>query len=236
MKNIFNKLIRYIEEEDILGLVRYCLILLPFIAIFIVALYCMVTFVTRHKEGLIIIFIGVCFLCSSIMGKKKEPPKKEQTLNNNNVIFFDRLLIQALFSIFTVYSKQFHVIPPTKFSDLQDTLPSGLDAGKQINIYRFQVISDGEAIEEALFKEILTVKLHDKLASGEVHLGNATAEFNGQLYPKIFVDYCSCAGGAWHIILIICDNILAANYINNKQQNLAMNNYSPYRQYHDGDF
>ena len=67
MKNIFNKLIRYIEEEDILGLVRYCLILLPFIAIFIVALYCMVAFVTRHKEGLIIIFIGVCFLCSSIM-------------------------------------------------------------------------------------------------------------------------------------------------------------------------
>ena len=170
------------------------------------------------------------------MGKKKEPPKKEQTLNNNNVIFFDRLLIQTLFSIFTVYSKQFHVIPPTKFSDLQDTLPSGLDAGKQINIYRFQIISDGEAIEEALFKEILTVKLHDKLASGEVHLGNATAEFNGQLYPKIFVDYCSCAGGVWHIILIICDNTLVANYINNKQQNLAMNNYSPYRQYHDGDF
>lgn len=236
MKSIFNKLIRYIEEEDIIGLVRYCLILLPFIAIFIVALYCIVAFVTKHKEGLIIVFIAVCFLCSSIMGKKKEPPKKEHALNSSNVIFFDRLLIQALFSIFTVYSKQFHIISPTKFSDLQDTLPSGLDASKQINIYRFQVISDGEAIEETLFKEILTIRLHDKLASGEIHLGNATAEFNGQIYPKIFVDYCSCAGGVWHIILIICDNISAASYISNKQQNLAMNNYSPYRQYHDGDF
>lgn len=236
MKSIFTKLIRYIEEEDIIGLVRYCLILLPFIAMFIVALYCIAAFVTKHKEGLIIAFVAVCFLCSLIMGKNKKHPQKEPVINSSNVIFFDRLLIQALFSIFTVYNKQFHIIPPTKYSDLQDTLPSGLDAGKQINIYRFQVISDGEAIEETLFKEILTIRLQDKLASGEIHLGNATAEFNGQIYPKIFVDYCSCAGGVWHIILIICDNIPAANYISNKQQNLAMNNYSQYRQYHDGDF
>lgn len=236
MKNLINKLIRFIEEEDIIGLVRYCLILLPFIILFIIALYCIVAFVTKHKEGLIIILIAICFLCSSIMGKKKEPPKKELPSNNSNVIFFDRLLIQALYSIFTVYSKQFHIIPPTKFSDLQDTLPSGLDNSKQINIYRFRVISDGEAIEEPLFKEILTIRLQDKLASGEVHLGNATAEFNGQLYPKIYVDYCSCAGGEWHIILLICDTISVANYISNKQQNYTMNSYNSHRQYHDGDF
>lgn len=236
MKKIFQKLIDYIEAEDIKGLLRFCLILLPFVGVIGWGIFFIFSYVTQHKEGLILLGIACCFIVPSVMNKTQKAVPTETPAGNGNIIFFERLLIQALFTIFTTYAGQFHVVPPSKFSDLKDDLPSGLDKGKNVTIYRFKIISDGEAIEPALFHEILMVHLEESLASGELALGKAVVEFRDQLFSKVFIDECLCAGGVWHISLLICDNERIAMYINNKRQNLALRHSPISTQYEDEDF
>ncbi len=236
MKKIFQKLLDLIEAEDIKGLFRFCLILLPFVGAIIGGLIFIISYATQHKEGLILFGIALCFIVSALMNKTPKAVPAETHVGNGNVIFFERLLLQSLFTIFTTYPGQFHVMPPGKFSDLRDDLPSGLDKSRNVTIYRFKVISDGEAVEAALFHEILTVHLEERLASGELALGKAVVEFNEQLYPKIFIDECICAGGVWHISILVCDNERTATYINNKRQNLALRHSPVSVQYEDEDF
>lgn len=236
MKNIFQKLITYIEDEDIKGLLRYCLILLPFVGGAIFGIGALISYITRHKEALIIIGVAACMLIPALMEKKQAPSVIKTSVTNGNVAFFDRILLRGLYTIFSSYASQFGVIPPGKFSDLQDDLSSGFDSGRGMNVYRFKIISDGEALEPSLFHETLTIHLEEQLASGVLALGKPTAEFGGQLYPKLFIDECLCAGGVWHMSILICDNEKVAQYIANKRQTLFMRHSPVTLQYEDGDF
>lgn len=226
----------YIEAEDVKGIFRFCLILSPFVGGALWAIGALIKYVTFHQEALIIIGVGACMIIPALMGRKATPPSPPPSGINGNVTFFDRLLVKELFTIFTNYSRQFQVIAPLRFSDLHDALPSGIDQGKNIAVYRFKVVADGEPISPADFHEILTVHLEERLASGELALGKPTAEFCGKIYPKVYIDECLCAGGVWHISLMICDTENVANYINNKTQTLIMRSSRIASQYSDCDF
>lgn len=236
MKNLITKLVSYIENEDVKGLVRYCLILLPFVVGVAWALGALISYVTEHQEILIVLGIALCMIFPVFLGKKQTPSGTNTSVVNTNVAYFDRILLRGLYTIFTSFARQFQVIPPSKFTDLRDELASGYDCGKNANIYRFKVVSDGEALEPALFHEVLTMYLEEKLANGEIALGKPTVEFNNQLFPKIFVDECIYASGIWHISIIICDNEKTAHYIANKRQSLIMHCSPVALQYEDGDF
>lgn len=235
MNSIVKKLFDYIEAEDIKGLFRFCLLLLPFVGGAIWGITALVKYITLHQETLIVVGIAACMIIPAIMGKKTAP-NPPMVATNDNMIFFDRILVRTLFVVFTNYRNQFQVIAPLRYADLQDNLPSGLDTGKNISIYRFKVIADGEPISPADFHEILTVHLEERLASGELALGKPTVEFGGKIYPKVYIDECVCAGGVWHISLMVCDNERVANYIDNKVQTLIMRNNRISKQYEDCDF
>lgn len=236
MKRLLEKLSDYIEHEDVRGLVRYCLILLPFVGGAIFGIVAMVNYITRHKEALILCVIASCMIIPALMGKKAEKPLTSEVSANGNLLFFDRLLTKGLFVVFNDYAKQFQIIPPIRYSDLKDALPSGIDPGKRIAVYRFKIAADGESISPADFHEILNCRIEEQLASGELALGKPTAEFNGKLYPKVFLDECICAGGVWHIAILICDSPMVANYIDAKQQILIQRNARFSSQYEDCDF
>lgn len=236
MNALIKKLLKYIEEEDVKGIIRFCLILLPFVGAAIGGAAALVTYITRHKEALILIGIALCMVIPALMGKKQEKDTPCQISVNTNVDFFDRILVKTLFSVFTTCSPQFQTMPPVRYSDLHDDLPSGMDLAKGVAVYRFKVISDGSPIASADFHEILTCHIEERLASGELPLGKPTAEFNGQLFPKVFIDECLCAGGVWHIALLICDNENVVKYINQKRQTLIMRNARISAQYDDCDF
>lgn len=236
MMRIWEKLLNYIENEDIKGIVRFCLILLPFLGGGIFGIGFLIRYITTHKEALILLGVAACMILPAFMGKSKDESTPKTVATNDNLTFFDRLLVKDLFIIFTSYAQQFRIISPLRYSDLRDTLPSGMDFGKGIAVYRFKVVADGEPISQADFHEILTVHIEERLASGELALGKPTAEFEGKLYQKVFIDECICAGGVWHICLIICDNAKAAHYIDAKQQSFIMRNSRISRQYEDADF
>lgn len=236
MQNIIKKLFAYIENEDIIGLARYCLILLPFVGGAILATTFLFRYVTDHKETLILIGVAACMIIPPFLGKKEDKPETKSVAVNDNTTFFERLLIKALFQIFTSYSQQFQVIAPLRYSDLNDMLPSGIVPGKSIVMYRFKVMSDGTAISMPDFHEFLTIHIEELLASDELALGKPTAEFFGKLYPKVYIDECACAGGVWHIALLVCDNENVAQYIDNKRQALIMRTSCITAQYGDSDF
>lgn len=235
MKKIVDKLMAYIESEDIKGILRFCLILAPFVGGALWAVGALIKYITLHQQGLIIVGVAACIIIPALMGKKTAPPPAT-VATTDNLLFFDRLLVKGLFTIFTSYSRQFQTIAPLRYSDLQDNLPSGIDRGKNIAVYRYKVVADGEPISPADFHEILTVYLEERLASGELALGKPTAEFGGKIYPKVYIDECICAGGVWHISLMVCDNERVANYIDNKVQTLIMRNSRISNQYEDNDF
>ena len=235
MRKIIEKLMNYIEAEDVKGLVRFCLILSPFVVGVLWAVGALIKYITFHQQALIIVGVAACMIIPALMGKKTTPPPPTVAANDN-LLFFDRLLLKGLFTIFTNYSRQFQVIAPLRFSDLQDTLPSGIDQGRNIAIYRFKVVADGEPLSQADFHEILTVHLEERLASGELALGKPTAEFGGKIYPKVYIDECLYAGGVWRITLMVCDNEKVAHYIDHKAQTLLMRNSRISNQYEDNDF
>lgn len=236
MKKVFKKLIHYIESEDVKGLLRFCLILLPFVGGGIWGIGAIITYVTWHKEALILVGVATCMIIPPFLGKKEDKPVTKSVVVNDNITFFDRLLIKALFHIFTNYSQQFQVIAPLRYSDLKDMLRSGIVPGKNIVMYRFKVIADGTAISMPDFHEFLTIHIEELLASGELALGKPTAEYFGKLYPKVYIEECACAGGVWHIALLVCDNENVAHYIDNKRQALIMRTSCITAQYEDSDF
>lgn len=235
MRKIIAKLMAYIEAEDVKGILRFCLILSPFVWGALWSVGALIRYITFHQNALLIVGVAACMIIPALMGKKREPPTTP-VATNESMIFFDRLLVKTLFIIFTSYFRQFQVIAPIRYSDLQDNLPSGLDKGKNISVFRYKVVSDGEAISPADFHEILTVHLEERLSSGELALGKATAEFGGKIYPKVYIDECVYAGGVWHISLMVCDNEKVANYIDSKLQALLMRNSRISSQYEDCDF
>lgn len=236
MRAILRKLTKYIETEDVKGLVRYCLILLPFVGGGIFGIGAIVAYATRHKEALILIGVAICMIIPVLMEKKSDNAEPPLITTDSNIVFFNRLLTETLYVIFTTYMPQFQTLPPQRYEDLQDVLPSNMDPARNIAVYRFKIISDGEAISQADFHEILNVHLQERIASGELALGKPVAEFGGQLYPKLFIDECVCAGGVWHISLLICDNVNVARYISNKRQTLILRNNRISTQYEDSDF
>lgn len=236
MHNIWKKFLKYIEDEDIPGLLRFCLILLPFVGGAIWGMGALIRYITIHQEILVIIGIAACMIIPPFLKKKENKPEGKSLPVNDNMLFFERLLTKALFRIFTEYSQQFNVIAPLRYSDLKDLIPSGFDPGKKICVYRFKIMADGEPLSMADFHEYLTIHIEEQLASGELSLGRPTVEFNGRLYPKIFIDECSFAGGAWHIVLLVCDNENVSRYIDNKRQAIMMKHSRFTDQYDDPDF
>lgn len=235
MKKIIDKLIAYIESEDIKGILRFCLILTPFVVGILWAVGTLIKYITIHQQVIIIIGVAACMIIPALMGKKTAPPPP-MAATNDNFLFFDRLLLRSLFIIFTDYSRQFQVIAPLRFSDLHDALPSGIDQGKNIAVYRYKVVADGEPLSPIDFHEILTIHIEERLAAGELSLGKPVAEFGGKIYPKVYIDECLCAGGVWHITLMVCDTEKVAKYIDGKSQTLLMRNSRIAKQYEDCDF
>ena len=60
MHNIWKKFLKYIEDEDIPGLLRFCLILLPFVGGAIWGMGALIRYITIHQEILVIIGIAAC--------------------------------------------------------------------------------------------------------------------------------------------------------------------------------
>lgn len=236
MKKIFEKLLNYIEDEDIRGLLRYCLILLPFVGGGILGMGFLVKYITIHKEVLILLGVATCMIVPAFMGKKKDEPEVKPIAVNQNLNFFNRMLIKNLFAIFNDYYRQFRVIPPEKYADLRDLLSSNFDTGKGFCIYRFKAVSDGDPVDPSDFHEMLEERLEEKLESGELALGSPTAQFSGKIYPKVYVDECQCAGNVWHITIMICDSDRVARYIDAKAQAIIMQRSIVSRQYEDSDF
>lgn len=246
MRRLINKLFYYIEMEDIRGLIRYCLILLPFVGGAIWVICSLIGYLAGHKEALIMLGIATCMIVPPMLSKKAPVQNTEgdnaDDINtdiessDDNLTFWDTILVRSLFVIFNEYAPQFHVIRPARHSDLQDTLPSGFDPGRNIVVYRFKVMSDRDAISSADFHEALTIHLEERLASGELPLGKPTAIWGGKAYPKIFIDECVCAGSVWHITLLICNDSMVADYIDRKRQALIRRSSRISRQYEDCDF
>ena len=205
---------------------RLCLVLLPFFLAVIGILFVFFSFIGRNIEVFAVLGVAVLAVIGVIASKKNEvivdPPVESSGMNN--ILFFDKLLYRGMFNIFRECGQQFHVIPPTKFSDIKDDLPSCFDSGKGCNVYRFKIMSDGECIEQQLFYELLTSKIEARLADGTLALGKAVVEFQNRLYPRLYIDEVVCVAGAWHIVLIICDTQNAANYIDSKVQYKGMRN------------
>lgn len=122
---------KYIEDEDIPGLLRFCLILLPFVGGAIWGMGALIRYITIHQEILVIIGIAACMIIPPFLKKKENKPEGKSLPVNDNMLFFERLLTKALFQIFTEYSQQFNVIAPLRYSDLKDLIPSGFDPGKK---------------------------------------------------------------------------------------------------------
>lgn len=237
MTKLWNKLVNYIEEEDVRGLVRFCLILLPFAGGAILGMGFLVRYITLHKEALIILGVAACMIIPAFMGKEKQPSPTPKTVAiTDNLVFFNRMLMQSLFTIFNDYARQFQIIPPEGYKDLKDTLPSSMDMGKGIIFYRFKVIASGEPITPADFHEFLTTHIEELLVSGDLAVGKPVVEFNGTLYPRVCVDRCVYESGTWHLTLLICDNEQVARYLNTKQQTLVARASLISRQYEDEDF
>lgn len=232
---LWEKVESYFVEENYMGFLKLCLALLPFLFAVIGLIFLVFSFIGNNIEVFAVLGIAVLALIGVIASKKNEvvvdPPVNGGI---NNILFFDKLLYRGLFNIFKEYGQQFHVIPPTKFSDIKDDLPACFDVGKGCNIYRFKIMSDGECIEQLLFYELLTSKIEARLADGTLALGKAVVEFQNRLYPRLYIDEVVCVAGAWHIVLIICDTQEAANYIDSKVQYKGMKN--SYAAIEDHDF
>lgn len=222
----WEKVKSYLIEENYKGFLKLCLALLPFLFAVIGIVFLVFNFIGRNIEVFAVLGIAILALIGVIESRKgnvvAEPPIENSGINN--ILFFDKLLYRGMFNIFKEYGAQFHVIPPTKFSDIKDDLPSCFDSGKGCNIYRFKIMSDGDCIDQLLFYELLTSKIEARLADGTLALGKAVVEFQNRLYPRLYIDEVVCVAGAWHIVLIICDTQEAANYIDSKVQYKGVRN------------
>lgn len=72
MGNIWKKLLKYVEDEDIPGLLRFCLILLPFVGGAHLGIGALIRYITIHQEILVIIGIACLYDHPSISEKERE--------------------------------------------------------------------------------------------------------------------------------------------------------------------
>lgn len=234
----WEKIKSFFIDEDYIGFFKLCMALLPFLLAVIGIMAFLLNFIGNNIEVFVVLGIAVLALIGVIESKRGNTSVTKILTGGgepiNNILFFDKLLQRGIFNIFKEYSKQFHIIPPTKFLDIKDDLPACFDSGKGCNIYRFKIMCDGENIDQLLFYELLTSKIEARLADGTLALGKAVVEFQNRLYPRLYIDEVVCVAGAWHIVLIICDTQDAANYIDSKVQYKGIkNNFTAIR---DHDF
>lgn len=237
MRRLWEKMTDYLVEEDYKGLFRFFIALLPVIIIIIAFLAGLIYFIGVHIEIFAIIGVAILALIGFITtSPKKEPVKPVPDSGVNNIMFFDRILTRGLYDIFKEFAFQFHVIAPNKFIDLKDDLPSCFDSVKGCNIYRFKIIGDGTEIEAELFRELLISKIESALTSQRLSLGKIVVEYQGRLYPRVYLDEIRYVSGAWHLVLIICDTQTTANYIDSQSQNKAFQNQSAILDIEDMDY
>lgn len=238
MKRLWERITDYIIEENYKALLKLGLAITPIIFLIGILIFGFVTFIGSHIEIFGILGIAILAIIGFFTSSKKspEPVKPVQETGSNNILFFDKLLTRGLYDIFKEFSTQLHVITPTKFLDLKDDLPSCFDPVKGCNIYRYKIMSDGTEIEEALFRELLTSKIESALSSQKLSLGKVVVEYQGRLYPRVYIDEIQYVSGAWHIVLIICDTQEAANYIDSRAQCRAFQNNALFLDMRDEDF
>ncbi|WP_066542951.1 hypothetical protein [Clostridium sp. AT4] len=218
---------------------KYCFILVPPIIVVIIGAVLLVNFIMKNFDAFMIATAAIIAVVgfstqSKSVAKKAETPATKNA--GNNILFFNKILLRNIFLIFKENHRAFHVIPPTTFGDLKDDLGSQYEPSKGCSVYRFKIMSDGAALEENLFSEILTSKLESKLADGSMNLGRATVEYHNRLYPRIFVDEVILVSGAWHISLVIVDTPEAANYIDTKENTAYMYHNAQQLKVFDDDF
>lgn len=238
MRRLWNRMTDYIVEENYWGLAKFGISLIPVIFILCALVFVIISFIGKHVEIFGVLGVAILAIIGFYTTSKKspEPVKPVQETGMNNILFFDKLLTRGLYDIFKEFSIQFHVITPTKFLDLKDDLPSCFDSVKGCNIYRYKIMSDGIEIEEALFRELLTSKIESALSSQKLSLGKIVVEYQGRLYPRVYIDEIQYVSGAWHIVLIICDTQEAANYIDSRAQCRAFQNNALFLDMRDNDF
>ncbi|MFR5631765.1 MAG: hypothetical protein ACLUFH_02080 [Monoglobales bacterium] len=237
---IIRKILKYIEEEDAKGLFRFCLIILPFIVGLIWTLCVSVNYITQHKEAIIVLGIAACIIVPPMLGKNANKaaimlPTAPSTAVNN-IAYFDEILLTYLYQLFKSYAGKFHVMAPVREEDVKAHIPTGKLSNTNIPVYRYMALSDGEPIPPQDFQNLLNRFLQKDLASKALDLGTSIVEFNGQLYPKVYIYECNQMGGTWYLELLICDNIDVAKRIDSKRNALERNALPVQRHFKDCDF
>ncbi len=83
---------------------------------------------------------------------------------------------------------------------------------------------------------LFTRELVQRCTSQRLSLGKIVVEYQGRLYPRVYLDEIRYVSGAWHLALIICDTQTTANYINSQSQNKAFQNQSAILDIEDMDY
>ena len=168
---------------------------------------------------------------------RKEAKVETQPIrqNANKPIYFQQqLLNEFMFPLFQSLSVPLHIMKPNQMSDITDKPDMYTDNTTNVTYFRYNVIMNGEAIEENLFKEILRQGIEKGLLTAR--LGNPISECNGKQYPKVAIDDVKFTGASWRVVVVIVDEDYARVLENKAQRQQYTEQKEEITFYEDGDF
>lgn len=187
--------------------------------------------------GAIVIGTSVITIWWRWLFPRKEAKAETQPIrqNANKPIYLQQhLLNEFMFSLFQSLSVPLHIMKPNQMSDIADKLDMYTDNTINVTYFRYNVITNGEAIEENLFKEILRKGIEKGLPTAR--LGNPISECNGKQYPKVMIDDAKFSGASWRVVVVIVDEDYARVLENNAQRQQYNEQKEEITYYEDGDF
>ena len=193
----------------------------------------------QNKDVLIFFVIGITIIVAWWRWLFPRKPSKVETQPvRQNVIkpiyLQQNLLNEFMFSLFQSLSAPLHIMKPNQMSDITDKPDMYTDNTTNVTYFRYNVIMNGEAIEENLFKEILRQGIEKGLPTAR--LGNPISECNGKQYPKVAIDDAKFSGASWRVVVVIVDGDYARVLENEAQRQQYTEQKEELKFYDDGDF
>lgn len=187
--------------------------------------------------GAIVIGTSVITIWWRWLFPQKQPKVETQPVRQNvlkPIRLQQNLLNEFMISLFQSLSVPLHIMKPNQMSDITDKPDMYTDNTTNVTYFRYNVIMNGEAIEENLFREILRQGIEKGLPTAR--LGNPISECNGKQYPKVAIDDVKFSGASWRVVVVIVDEDYARVLENKAQRQQYTEQKEEITFYEDGDF
>lgn len=235
--NILKKLLAHLSNGEYKEFFKLLMILFPFVAVVGIIAVVILNFAANHLELIVFLTLLVMGVISYIISRrqKQEPPVAIKV--NKPIQLHHQLVTELMFSVFKSLSTQLHIQPPAMESLIKDKIPYYTENITNVTYFRYNVIMNGEPLDDELFKEILNQGIIKGLGSSTSKLGRPVFEHDGYYFQKLTIEEVNFTGASWLVVVAIVDNDYAAVLESRAQtENFINDNKEDFTFYHDGDF